>query len=368
MKKTYKHFIAIFLIIMLFPFAFPMTASAATGTLGSEEPLLFCTFTNEFGEVVDGNSLESGEYTVDVVLTDMATNSVFQFTADYDESVVTIDDVSSPYSESNDVSLGGIKNSDGTLVVVIVSNDESCTELSETETVFTSMTVQIDTDDAIDFADYFAFNTDPDLTFVEADYGDDIEDAYALDITPTTTYNKYQMYADESPAYYDITGKIAISTFLDGSFEDSGKGVEGITVSTVVGGETLSAVTDSNGNYTLSGVPTGTYTLSIHGSTTVDRSETLTVNRLKSTSAEELADSTKTINTIGIITCNYNGDENIDVWDKVTFNGGLREYYYYADLNGDSEVNVFDKVIFNTFLAGNVDETYTYGEVSLTIN
>ena len=364
MKTTYKRFIAIFLTVMLIISALPISANAQTGTLGTEEPYLFCAFYDSNGNAVDGNSIEAGTYTVDVVLTDMATNSVFQYTADYNEDVIEISEVSSPYSEDNDVSLGGIKNSDGTLVVVLVSNDEACTSLSA-ETVFTTMTVTVTSENAIDFADYFTFNTDPDLTFVESDYGDGIEDAYTLDTTVSTTYEKYQMRADESPALsISVSGKIVIATTLDG---DTGEdGIGGISVYTDVNYEPV-AVSAADGTFTAT-VPKGTTVLILsnhtfeNGEHSAD-SEGCTIDRTVTLSGTANVENA----IIPIIICDYNSDGAVTSADKAFFNRavnarpGEANYNAYCNLNCDSAVTSADKGIFNRF-NGSVDRNYSYSE------
>lgn len=360
MKKIKRIFAALLPVFILTSLCFPVTANAASKALGDEVPYLFCLFTDENGDTVDGNALSPGDYTVNVVLSDMGTASVFQFTADYDTEVLTLDVESTYASDGNSgIALGGVKNENGTLVAALVSENDSYSELDTQGTVFTTLNVTVSGNEAIDFADYFHFNTDPDLTFVEADYGHGIEDAYVLDTSVQTAYNKYQMNADESPILlndaYDVSGRVVIAVDVYG--RESTGGVVNNTVT--LQGTAFTATTDENGYYTIENVPAGTYTMTVSGPTTIQRNVTLIV------SPEKAQDGVIETSDVPVAICDYTGEGVIDVDDATYFvsylNNSQQDKAVYADLTAEGVVDADDVAYFINFLNDAVD----YDELTL---
>jgi len=348
MKTTKKFFAALLILTIVLSLFVPNVAFAAIGTLGEETPNLYCRFTDSNNEEVDGNSLAAGDYTVDVVLEGMETASVFQFTAEYDyepETLTDIDVVSVFEGTQNEVSCGGIKKENGYLVVALASEDSDCSAIDSAGTVMATLEITVASDANIDFQDLFRFVRDPDLTFVEADYGDGINDAYVLDTTVQTDYSKYEMTADESPSLsglINVEGRITIASDIQGTA--SNIGIEGITVSLTAGNDTIEAVTNANGEYVLRGLALGTYTVSITGETTIDRTVTLPVT------SERVSGGTLSANTVGVIICDYNRDKDVDTVDKALFNNYFeKSYRLYYDFNDDKSVDTIDKSLFNAF-------------------
>jgi len=182
--------------------AVPMTATAAAGTLGEEDPFLYCEFFDESNNAADGNALTAGDYQVNIVLSGMESLSVMQFTADYatENSPVSIASVSTDcLEEVPTLSLGGVKNENGSLVAAYASTEEAATDVESDGTVLATLEASVSSSEPVDFQNYFTFNADPDLTFAEADYGDGVEDAYVLNTSVPTAYTTYLMTADESP-------------------------------------------------------------------------------------------------------------------------------------------------------------------------
>lgn len=338
----------------------PLVSYAQTGTLGQESPEIHCTYAQN-GEVVDGNALTAGTYDVSFIMTGAQSLSVMEITATYDKEQVTVASEPSYLISDGDAaaldSMGYIL-SDGNIVFGFVSTNDDCTTLAEGENVIA--TVQMTFASDCDAADYVAVSQNPNLTFVQADYGDGYDDAYALvEEDPEYTQGTlYLMSCDVTPGLinsYNVCGQILVATDVTGT--DTTAGVPGITVTVTAGDETVAeAVTDDLGNYTLADVPTGTYTMTISGSTTVDRTVTLEVTDAKAEG------SAVTVSGVGVVICDYNKDKDINTIDKIEFNSSLSGTYNpYCDFNCDKDVNGVDKIIFNSLYG----KTIEYSDVVL---
>ena len=338
----------------------PLVSYAQTGTLGQESPEIHCTYAQN-GEVVDGNALTAGTYDVSFIMTGAQSLSVMEITATYDQEQVTVATEPSYLVSDGDAaaldSMGYIL-SDGNIVFGFVSTNDDCTALAEGENVIA--TVQMTFASDCDAADYVAVSQNPNLTFVQADYGDGYDDAYALvEQDPEYTQGTlYLMSCNVTPALinsYNVCGQILIATDVTGT--NTTAGVQGITV-TVTADEAVvaEAVTDADGNYTLADVPVGTYTMTISGSTTIDRTVTLEVTDAK---AEGSAVS---VSGVGVVICDYNRDGNVNPVDLASFGVALSgDYNVYCDFNADGNINAADLGIFGGFLS----KTIEYSEVTL---
>jgi len=365
--KNPIRFFALFTTFLFFAMCFSINAYAAENTLGEEQPYLYGVYYNSNNEEVDGNTLTPGDYTVDIMLEGMDSLSVFQYTAEYDPSVVTAISTEAVITdEKQDLSLGGIKTADvengkKRVVLALASTDDNCTALDQGDAVrVASMSVTVECNGVIDFEDYFDFVTDPDLTFAEADYRDGIEDVYALDTTTQTSYNKYLMTADITPENeleptITVSGKVLIASDAEGTA--SAFGLRGVKVYAYDDNDNVIAETISNsdgdestwGDYELE-VPAGTTQFMVGDSaddTIVNRGFTIA------------GDADVTGADVAVVMCDYNDDTSINVIDKAVFNKAVTvEYNIYADFNNDGSVNVIDKAVFNKILkAGRV--TYT---------
>ena len=158
-----------------------------------------------------------------------------------------------------------------------------------------------------DFANYFSLNTDPERTYIGADLGDGYDSAYtcveSADVQAPSDRKYYpnithDMSPDISVKTYDVKGQITIATNLDGTAGTTG--IVGITASVAVGDKTVTATSDSQGYYTLSALPEGTYTVTFSGSTTVDRTATLVVSADKADSNGLI-----TVSAVPICICDY---------------------------------------------------------------
>lgn len=346
-KKSKNSLATLLVIVAIFCTIFPLSASAATGTLGTENPGIKASFVNSTGDLVDGNALTAGTYTVNIKLYGMKTVSIFNFVAFYTDDIVVseVSTISAGNSQFVDGAITNEKLEDGRnkLVVILATDNTDTTAISDGETMVT-LTVTVVADNVVDFADCFTVNYDPESTFIEADFGDGFESSYVLvgneasDITfPLITED---MSPDLTAASYSVAGKITIADNVDGSAGSFGLG--GITVS--IDGTDISAVTDDNGYYTLTNVPEGTYTLSIAGATTIDRSVSLTV------SADKVNENaTINVAAVPIVMCDYNKDGAVNSTDISFFAKSIGGNYLYADFNVDGAVNSTDTSAFIKF-------------------
>lgn len=188
---------------------------AAQGTLGTEKPHLSCTFTDSEGKAADGNALSAGDYTVSFTLSGMQSFAVMQYTMSYDAAVLTVNGHSDLLSDSKPDQLRGL-GAAGVLVQNGTINFGFITRVDQTATttaidaagqLLLKLQVTVATEAPVDFAKIVTLDTDPNQTFIEADYADYADygtadqDCYAL-VTAFDGYNAtlYPMTADLSPA------------------------------------------------------------------------------------------------------------------------------------------------------------------------
>lgn len=203
-----------FLAAMMCFISLPLVSNAETGTLGTESPEIYCTYAQD-GVAVDGNELTAGTYDVSFVVSGVKSLSVVQITAAYDESKVTVASAPS-YSISDDENMAmdsmGYILSGGNVVFGFVSENDDCSAISEKKQIIVTLSVTFAED--CDAADYITVSTNPNLTFLQVDYGDGYNDEYAL----VDSYDDYDgvlylMTCDVTPDFgYNITGEIVIMT------------------------------------------------------------------------------------------------------------------------------------------------------------
>lgn len=361
-EKRNSNFLFVFLAFAATLFlliSLPMVSYAETGTLGTETPEIVCTYEQD-GVAVDGNNLTAGTYDVNFVLSGVRNLSVLEVTATYDESQIVVE--SSPdylISDNADTSLEsmGYVLSNGNIVFGFVSTNEDCSSLPENEVTIATVKMTFNSD--CDAESYIQVSENPNFTFAQVDYGDGYENEYAT-VDSYTDYkgSLYLMSCDVTPAMisgYDINGKIEIAMDVTGT--DTTVGIVGITVTVEKDGETVAqAITDEKGNYTLSAVPAGEYTMTISGPTTVDRTATLIV------SADKADKAVIDVGSVGVVICDYNRDRKINATDKGIFASAYSgEYNVYCDFNGDIKVNTTDKGIFAAFY----NKTIVYNDLTL---
>ena len=359
MKNSIKKFYATLLtVILILACSVPFFAMAKTGTLGTESPKLTATFLDANGEEAYGDNLEAGEYTVSIMLSGMQTVSVFELSASYSTSLLSINSVSTIADVDSSFSCGAATAESGKFVTILASKNKGATSsvnFDGTEMVKLNVTVL----SAGDFADMFVVKTDPDLTFVEAGYGDGYSDAYVCEINTSYRYNKLSY--DMSPEHkepepvknFDVTGQILVCTDLVGveyATNAEGRGMPNVTVS--VDGTEISTVTDEMGYYTLPALEEGEYTLTVgieNGDSIVNRTVTLVVSI-------EKADEENVIHVDGIpvVICDYNDDGFFDGTDTGSFVEGLAEYNVIYDLSCDGFIDGTDIGLFTSYLGQKV--------------
>lgn len=361
MKAKYKFgsgiiagFLALVIVMTIF-IGLPIVSSAETGTLGTESPEIYCTFSQN-GELVDGNELTAGTYDVSFVISGVKNLAVVQITATYDDSMVTVASAPS-YSISDDETFPfhtiGYKNENSTIITGFISGNDDCTAISSDGQVLTTISMTFLSD--CDAADYITVDQDPNHTFVQVDLNDSTSDQYALvDSYPGYSGNLYPMSCDVTPviiAEYTVNGQVLIATDTTGT--NTTVGIIGITVIVEKDGLIIAqAVTDENGFYTLPDVPVGEYTVTFSGSTTVDRTATLLV------SSEKAVNSVINVDSVGIIVCDYNKDNRINTIDTADFSLAYNgNYDVYCDLNGDNRVNTLDASIITVIYGNTVNYT-----------
>ncbi len=365
MKAKYKFgsgiiagFLALVIAMTIF-IGLPIVSNAETGTLGTESPEIYCTFSQD-GELVDGNELTAGTYDVSFLISGVKNLAVVQITATYDDSMVTVASAPS-YSISDDEAFPfhtiGYKNENSTIITGFISGNDDCTAISSDGQVLTTISMTFASD--CDAADYITVDQDPNHTFVQVDLNDSTSDQYALvDSYPGYSGNLYPMSCDVTPvitAEYTVNGQVLIATDTTGT--NTTAGIIGITVTVEKDGLIIAqAVTDENGFYTLPDIPVGEYTITFSGSTTVDRAGTLTV------SSDKAVDSVVTLDSVGIVICDYNKDGAFNAIDVAVFSGSFSgEYNVYCDLNADKGVNAIDAAVFS----GIFGKTVAYDDLTL---
>ena len=348
-----KFFAALILLNLVIFFCAPVQANAQTGTLGSEEPYLYCTYYNANGDAVDGNALTSGNYRVDIVISGMQTAAIMQITADVNASSASALkslSVTSTYDETDSsFSLAAAEYiTDSSLSVILTSkNTETCSQINSEGTVIASLSANIDCDGTIDFNDYFNFETDSDLTFFEADYGDG-DDCYALSQGVDVAYTVYPMTADVTPEINNgkiiIQGRILVADSADGNARNKFI-ISGVNIVDINGN--ILATTADDGTFTAE-VDKGTTSIKITGQSTIDRTVYLTGN--SDISNVE----------IPIVICDYNRTGSVDATDLGLFKKKLGIYDVNYDLNNSKNVDSTDLGIFLRFINKNIkyDDLY----------
>ena len=347
-------------IVILLAAVPQISVFAEKGTLGTENPVWKASFLDSDGNAADGNSLLAGEYTVNLNLCGMKTVSVLQISATYTDAV-TVNSCKTIAQSKSALFRDIIKkeNDNEFDAVVAAYNSDSvitAVDIADGETMV-SLNITVNTPG--DFANYFSLNTDPERTYIGADLGDGYDSAYtcveSADVQAPSDRKYYPNITHDSVKTYDVKGQITIATNLDGTAGTTG--IVGITASVAVGDKTVTATTDSEGYYTLSALPEGTYTVTFSGSTTVDRTATLVVSADKADSNGLI-----TVSAVPICICDYVKNGEIDAYDYSTFVTSFNgDYNIYCDLIKNGEIDAYDMSQFLVFL----NKTVEYAKIAL---
>lgn len=351
-------FLIMLIAIMLVSFSHATIASAAQA---EATPKIYCTYTDVNGVDVDGNKLTAGTYKINFVAEGFEKLSVVQLTATVSEGAA-VNSIDSLLSDtSSDLASMGTVNSGRNLVFGFVPDTDN-NGMSVSSAV-TLATVEMKFDSACDAAEYISVSSNPNLTFVSTDYSLENNDEYALvDTFEGYNGNLTLMKCDVTPVIpasaCSISGKIVIANDISGGC--SQVGVRGITVNVKYNDAIIASdTTGDDGTYTLS-LPTGEYSMTISGPTTIDRTVTLVVSE------------DKTLDPVGIVIADYNRDGFVNGTDLgmylVYHNKAdadipeeLKEYKVYYDLSDDGFVNGTDLGIYLNFH----NKSITYDDVTI---
>lgn len=331
-----------FLVLIALFVCLPNTSYGAT--IGSEKPNIYCTYTDSDGKQYDGDKLPAGTYDVNFYLEGVSELSVVQVTAKYSADATVDTAAKSLLSDKvTGISSMGTITQNSNLVFGFVSDSDSCSAINSDATLLATFSVAFA--NKCDASNVISVSTSPNETFVLTDYNDGLKDEYAL-VKQADDYDGslYLMTCDVSPKGpgCDITGKIAIATSLDGSQYNKGIGNINLTVKAADGSAVATAVTDSNGDYTLADIPVGEYTMLISGETTIDRKVTLIVSE------------SKTVDTVAVCICDYNHDSDVDSLDTLDFLTAFNNYNVTCDFNGDGIVDAIDTLTYLTFFGNKI--------------
>lgn len=346
-------FVFVFTLAITIMLAFSITAYAAEDA-AAEAPEVFCEYFTEEGVQVDGNTLTAGTYDVSFNIKGISEASALEITTAYDPAVVKIEGINN--SISSMTSMGSV-TTDGNLVVGYVSDGDSVAINADSQFIASvKMTFTFD-EDADDAEKYLQVSDNPNLTFVVTNSaGNNYDDEYALvesfpDYSGTLSLMTCNVTPDLAADTYNISGQLMIAGDIEGT--PSEFYANGITVDVIDkdGNIIATDTTSGNGNYELTGIPTGDYVMSIHGDTTVDRQVALKVNE------------SKNVTNVGIVICDYNHDNQVDGNDLSTFLIPYKaeSYSLYYDFNNDFKVDGNDLSTFLLFCNNSV----SYSDVTL---
>lgn len=176
------------------------------------------------------------------------------------------------------------------------------------------------------------------------DYDAQISDCYYTDTALQAAEIALEEDIPEPADEITVSGTVTIATDTTGTSYTTG--IVGIGV---YAGDTLVATSADDGTFTAT-VPVGTTELTFTGSTTIDRTVTLSGT----------ADVTGAI--VPIVICDYNTDTRINTTDSAVFAGAYGgEYNVYCDFNGDDRINSTDSSVF----AGFYGQTVVYDALAL---
>lgn len=358
MKLVYKKSIAVFLsLVLILTLFIPMASFAAQGTLGSESPHLYCSFTDsESNATVDGNTLTAGTYDVSFYLSGMAAIATLELNAAYDEAALSVNGFSDLLCNTveNMKGLGGdgVLIANGTVACGFITRVETgatCTPIDAQGQLLFRLNVTVTSESAVDFADLFVLNTHPQMTFIEADYGDypdygaSDQACYAL-VESAEDYDAalYRMTADLSPASgYTVTGKVLALANTSGKLAGEKFTVKDCDV--IIDG-TVVAVTNNDGVFSIPALAAGTYTATLSYAYGYDREITITVT-----------DGAVDLGSLGMVVCNYKKDAKIDASDysvyKRTSGKDSSDAAFDAscDYNHDGKVDATDYSVYKAF-------------------
>lgn len=355
---------AFFAMLVLF-LCLPHSVMAAE--LGSEQPYIYCTYADQDGKQVDGNTLKAGTYDVSIMLDGVSTLSTVQVTATYTSAATVASTPSALLTDAvSDMASMGYVLSNGNIVFGYVSNNDDYSAISSNSMCLATISVTFAND--CDAADVITINTNPNTTFIQANYNDGGDDCYALvDTFEGYSGTLYPMTADVTPelatAGYSVSGTIVIMT--DNTGATDGNAVAGeYTVDVYSNADRTDLVTSVTSvesvenkkklnSFVIEGLDPGTYYLTVSSQYAITRDDITVI----------ITNSDIEAPAIPIIACNYNGDSLITGMDAIPIysaaaSDNLNQIY---NINGDAIVTGMDAIIVYSCAAGDL----TYPEITI---
>lgn len=345
-KKSYSFALALvttlaLAVIAVFTFGSATTAQAAV--IGSESPSVYCTYSQE-GVEVDGNTLTAGTYDVSFYISGVEAVSVIQVTATYDETVTVSPTPVALMSDTTGYALTsqGTVLSGGDIVFGFVSNNSDYSAIDAEATLIATVTMTF-TEDG-DAAAHIAVADNANLTFVQVNYADGLDDSYAINSTDPeyTQGTLYPMDCDVTPSKgYNVSASIVVASDFKGSTKGAIAHGE-YTVDVYSDAERTALIQsvksveneDSN-SFVIEALENGVYYATISSEFAISRNITINVNG-----------SSISYGAISIIACDFNKDGKVAptdspfIYKNARADGDIR-----ADMNGDGKVTPVDAPI-----------------------
>ena len=368
-KKLYVAFVCTLFVISLN--CFGISANAAESTVGTEVPKITAVYTDGSGEKVDGNALTAGTYQMVLSVSDVSYISQMQFTATYNESVITVNSCSVLPDSNSELLPVGPEAKNGSLIFGIISENAECTALADSCLTLLTMDFTVASDSSVDMADIIIADSNPHFTFFEVSYNDRtasadgkyIYDCYALGTANDFEGAVYPMKCDLSPELpkgYTVSafiGALSSPSDLEGKYATTGAVVSIETAD----GTTISSETDENGMFVLQEVPDGTYTATVTYKYGFDRTFTIIVNGADVTSST----------MVGIVACDFSKDGTINVSDYLVYaqhvnsTSSSDNYVLGIDLTRDETINVSDYLNYSAFV-NQTEQNTSYAETIIS--
>lgn len=351
-------FVITFALAIIAVFGFGSVTTAQAAVLGSESPSVYCTYSQE-GVEVDGNTLTAGTYDVSFYISGVEAVSVIQVTATYDETVTVSPTPVALMSDNTGYALTsqGTVLSGGDIVFGFVSNNSDCSAIDAEATLIATVTMTF-TEDG-DAADHIAVADNANLTFVQVNYADGLDDSYAINSTDPeyTQGTLYPMDCDVTPSRgYDVSGSIVVAVNYKG--ETKGSMAHGeFTVDvysdpdrTVLLKSVKSVENEESNSFVIDALANGTYYATISSDFAIARDIVINVSGASIDAG-----------AIPLIVCDFDMDGSPVAADALLVyrNAGSGDMRY--DLDGDGYVVAADALIVYACAGGTTYDDITIG-------
>ena len=311
-----------------------------------------------------------------ISVSDLYSIAQLGFTASYQEDLLSFDLLgeellsdTAAYEEEMNGAVMDRQN--GTFSFFLVTENPDKTVLSDNGADLLTIGITVKGDAPVDMQDVITVNTDPNLTFIDVDYGDTqgdwpnvVFDCYALSAPESYQATVYPMTCDLSPdltQYYTVSAYIGALAAPDDAFGTYA--TTGATVSIETeDGTPISAVTDDTGKFVLEKVPNGTYIATVTYKYGFTRTFTIVVD-----GADIESDT-----MIGIVACNWDGNDDISVGDFTVYvnnlgiNSANENYDIGIDVDLSGDIAVGDMTNYMNFMGMNSAD-FLYGNTVITV-